>query len=147
MKMDTFSSGPPPEPRSPDMQRFRSGDHSRYRVKDEPMHYENRSRRSGSPPVYFENHYPYRSPSPNIRPFSPRGQLPMSPPPSRELSPPLRDRQSHPNDRSRRRRTPPLRRDRSRDRRRRISPRRRTPPPVRSPIKRRGMFIIIVKNY
>lgn len=137
MKMDNFSSGPP-EPRSPNMQRFRPGDHNRHRVKDEPMHYESHSRRSGSP-VYFDNHYPYRSPSPNIRPFSPRGQLAMSPPSSRELStPPLRDRQSHPNDRPRRRRTPPPRRDRSRDRRRRISPRRRTPPPIRSPIKRRG---------
>lgn len=145
--MENFSSGPPPEPRSPDMQRFRSGDHNRLRVKDESMHYENRSRRSGSP-VYFENHYPYRSPSPNIRPFSPHEQLPMSPPPSRDLSsPPLRDRQSHSNDRPRRRRISPLsRRDRSRDRRRRISPRRRTPPPIRSPIKRRGEFMIIVKS-
>lgn len=137
IKMDNFSSGPPPEPRSPDMQRFRQSDHNRHRVKEDSMHYEGRSRRSGSP-IYFENHYQYRSPSPNIRPFSPLVQLPMSPPLSRELSPPpLRDRPQHLNDRPRRRRTPP-RRDRSRDRRRRLSPRRRTPPLVRSPIKRRG---------
>lgn len=137
MKMENFSSGPPPEPRSPDMQRFRSGDHSRQRGKEEMMHYDDHNRRSGSP-VYFDNHYPYRSPSPNNRPFSPnRAHLPMSPPPSRELSPPpLRDR-------SRRRRTPPLRRDRSRDRRRRLSPRRRTPPSARSPVRRRGWYIFI----
>lgn len=137
-KMDNFSSGPPPEPHSPpDIQRFRSGDlNSRHRTKDESIHYENRSRRSGSP-VYFENHYPYRSPSPDIRPFSPnQAQLSMS----RELSPPPpRDRPSHPIDRPRRRRmTPPPRRERSKERRRRLSPRRRTPPLTRSPVKRRG---------
>lgn len=134
--MDNFSSGPPPEPRSPPDIRFRSDHNSRHRSKDELIHYDNRSRRSGSP-VYFENHYPYRSPSPNLRPFSPNHtQIPMS----RDLSPPIpRDRPSHSNDRPRRRRlSPPLRRDRSRDRRRRLSPRRRTPPPTRSPIKRRG---------
>jgi len=137
--MENFSSGLPPEPRSPDMQRFRPSDHSRHRMKDVPVHYEERSRRSGSPPEYFENHYTYRSPSPTIRPYSPNHQqMPMSPPPNRDLSsPPLRDRPSHSSDRSRRRRTP-TRHDRSRDRRRRISPRRRTPPSGRSPIKRRN---------
>ncbi|XP_060873479.1 serine/arginine repetitive matrix protein 1-like isoform X4 [Metopolophium dirhodum] len=140
LKMDNFSSGPPPEPRSPEMQRFRPGDHNRHRVKDDPIHYEERPRHSGSP-VYFENHYQYnRSMSPNNRQFSPNHeqQLPITPPSLRELSSPLRDRPPHPNERPRRRRTPPPRRDRSRERRRRISPRRRTPPPpVRSPIKRR----------
>lgn len=135
-KLEDFSSDPPPEPRSPDMQRFRP-DHTRlHRVKEEPIHFEERQRHSGSP-AYFDNHYTsFRSPSPNIRLYSPK-RNPMSPP-SRELSPPLRDRPTHSNDRSRRRRSPPPRRDRSRDRRRRISPRRRTPPPSRSPIKRRG---------
>lgn len=139
MKMDNFSSGPPPEPRSPEIQRFRPGDHNRHRSKDDSIHYEDRPRHSRSP-VYFENHYQYnRNMSPNNRPFSPNHeQLSITPPSLRELSSPLRDRPPHPNDRSRRRRTPPLRRDRSRERRRRLSPRRRTPPPVRSPIKRRG---------
>ncbi|XP_060848905.1 serine/arginine repetitive matrix protein 1-like isoform X3 [Rhopalosiphum padi] len=138
LKMENFSSGPPPEPRSPEM-RFRPGDHNRHRSKDDPIHYEERPRHSGSP-IYFENHYQYnRSMSPNNRPFSPNHeqQLPITPPSLRELSSPLRDRPPHPNERPRRRRTPPPRRDRSRERRRRISPRRRTPPPVRSPIKRR----------
>lgn len=146
--MDNFNSGHPPEPRSPEMQRFRSGDHhNRHRMKEELNHYDDRTKRSRSP-IYFGNQYPYRSLSPNNRLFSPsRAQLPMSmsPPTSRELSPPLRDRPPHPNerpphsnDRPRRRRTPP-RRDRSRERRRRLSPRRRTPPPPnRSPVKRRG---------
>lgn len=141
-KIESFSSGPPPEPRSPEIQRFRSGDPNRHRMKEDQSHYEDRPPRRSRSPVYFGNHYPYRrSMSPNIRPFSPpnRGQMPMSPPPSRELSSPsLRDRLSHPSDRPRRRRSPPSRRDRSRERRRRLSPRRRTPPPVRSPIKRRG---------
>ncbi|CAH1736921.1 unnamed protein product [Aphis gossypii] len=138
MKMDNFSSGPPPEPRSPEIQRFRPGDHNRHRSKDDPIHYEDRPRHSRSP-VYFENHYQYnRNMSPNNRSFSPNHeQLPITPPSLRELSSPLRDRPPHPNDRPRRRRTPPPRRDRSRERRRRLSPRRRTPPPVRSPIKRR----------
>jgi len=139
LKMDNFSSGPPPEPRSPEMQRFRPGDHNRHRSKDDSIHYEERPRRSRSP-IYFDNHYQYnRSISPNNRPFSPNHeqQLPTTPP-LRELSSPLRDRPPYPNERSRRRRTPPPRRDRSRERRRRISPRRRTPPPVRSPLKRRG---------
>ncbi|XP_025415311.1 pollen-specific leucine-rich repeat extensin-like protein 1 isoform X2 [Sipha flava] len=140
-KIESFSSGPP-EPRSPETQRFRSGDHNRHRMKEEQSHYEDRPSRRSRSPVYFGNNYPYRrSMSPNIRPFSPpnHGHLPMSPPQSRELSsPPLRDRLPHPGDRSRRRRSPPPRRDRSRDRRRRLSPRRRTPPPpVRIPIKRR----------
>lgn len=140
-KIESYSSGPPPEPRSPETQRFRSGDHNRHRMKED---YEERLSRRSRSPVYFGKHYPYRrSMSPNIRPFSPpnHGHLPISPPPSRELSsPPLRDRLSHPSDRSRRRRSPPPRRDRSRDRRRRLSPRRRTPPPARSPIKRKGQY-------
>lgn len=135
------SSSIPPEPRSPpDAQRFRSNDHIKHRGKDDQIHYENRPRRSRSP-GYFENHYRYRSPSPNVRPFSPKhAQLsrPMSPPSSRELSPHSRDRPSY-----RRRRTSPPRRERSRDRsrerrRRGPSPRRRTSPPSRSPLKRRG---------
>lgn len=142
-KIESFSSGPP-EPRSPDTQRFRSVDYNRHRMKEEHSHYEDRPSRRSRSPVYFGNNYPYRrSMSPNIRPFSPpnHGQLPMSPPHSREFSSPLRDRPPYPGDRSRRRRSPPPRRDRSRDRRRRLSPRRRTPPPpVRIPIKRRGQF-------
>ncbi|KAL5236230.1 hypothetical protein ACI65C_003640 [Semiaphis heraclei] len=137
IKMGNFSSGPPPEPRSPE--RFRPGGHNRHRSKDDSIHYNERSRRSRSP-VYFDNHYRYnRSMSPNNRPFSPNNeqQLPITPPSLRELSSPLRDRPPYPNERSRRRRTPPTRRDRSRERRRRISPRRRTPPPVRSPLKRK----------
>lgn len=133
--MENFTSAP--EPRSPDMQRFRSSDHSRHRMKELPIHYEERARRSGSP-EYFENHYAFRSPSPPLRPYSPNHeQMPMSPPPNRDhSSPPIRDRPSHSSDRSRRRRSPP-RRERSRDRRRRTSPRRRTPP-SRSPTKRRN---------
>lgn len=124
------------------MQRFRPVDHNRLQMKEDSNHYDDRQRHSGSPPVYFENHYlPFRSPSPRGRPYS-HNNVPMSPPHSRELSPPLRDRLSHPNDRSRRRRSPLPRRDRSRERRRR-SPRRRTPPPSRSPIKRRGQFILL----
>ncbi|VVC30025.1 Hypothetical protein CINCED_3A010267 [Cinara cedri] len=135
-KMNNFSSGPP-EPRSPDMHRFRSGDHSRHRMKDDSIRFESRTRRSRSPPGYFRNNYSFKSPSPNNRSFSPsHGQLPVSPPSSRDLSPPLRDRPTYPNDRLRRRRSSPPRRDRSRDRRRHVSPRKRTSP-GRSPIKRK----------
>lgn len=145
--MENFSSGLPPEPRSPDMQRFRSSDHNRHRTKETSNNYEDRPRRSRSP-LYFDNRYGYRSPSPNIRPFSPdRAQMPMSPPPSHDLSP-LRDRSLHSSDRPRRRRSPP-RRDRSRERRRRSPPKRRTPPPVprsRSPAKprRTGAYSFIL---
>lgn len=147
--MENFNLSHPPEPRSPEMHRYRSTDHhNRHRMKDELSHYDDRTKRSRSP-VYYGNHYQYRSVSPNNRPFSPsRAHLPMSmsPPTSRELSPSSRDRpphsserSSHSNERSRRRRSP-HRRDRSRERRRRVSPRRRTPPPSnRSPVKRRGL--------
>lgn len=131
-KMENFSSGPP-ESRSPGTQRFRPIDPGRHRMKEMPVHYEDRSKRSRSP--YFENHYAYRSPSPNLRPYSPNRQqiMTMPSPPSRDLSSPtLRDRPPFANDRRRRRLSP--RRDRSRERRRRISPKKRTPPPpVRSP--------------
>lgn len=134
-KMENFSSGPPPEPRSPGTQRFRPIDPGRHRMKEMPVHYEDHSKRSRSP--YFENHYAYRSPSPNLRPYSPNRQqiMTMPSPPSRDLSSPtLRDRPPFANDRRRRRSSP--RRDRSRERRRRISPKKRTPPaPVRSPVR------------
>lgn len=147
-KMDNYSSGLP-EPSSPDMQRYRSSDHNRHRVKDEQIRFESRSRRSGSrgSPGYFRSMYSYRSPSPNRRSYSPnQGQLPLSPPSTRDLSP-LRDRSSHSNDRSRRRRSSPPRRDRSRDRRRRVSPRKRSPPTARSPIKRRGLLPLSHYNF
>ncbi|KAL5238567.1 hypothetical protein ACI65C_005977 [Semiaphis heraclei] len=134
IQMDNISSGPPPEPRSPE-----PGDHNRHRSKDDLIHYDVRSRRSISP-VYFDNHYRYnRSMSPDNRPFSPNHeqQLLTTTPSVREFYSPLRDRPPYPNERSRRRRTPPTRRDRSRERRRHISPRRRTPPPVRSYFKRK----------
>lgn len=137
-KMENFSSGPP-EPRSPGTQRFRPIDSGRHRMKEMPVHYEDRSKRSSSP--YFENHYAYRSPSPNLRPYSPNRQQIMTipSPPTRDLSSPtLRDHPPFANDRRRRRLSP--RRDRSRERRRRISPKKRTPPPpVRSPpVKRKN---------
>ncbi|VVC42561.1 Hypothetical protein CINCED_3A002685 [Cinara cedri] len=139
-KINNFSSSPP-ESRSPDMHRFRSGDHSRHQIMDEPIRFDNRSRCSGSPPGYFRNNYSFKSSSPDNRSFSPNhGQSPMSPPSLWDS--PLRDRPPYSNNRLKRRRSSP-RRDHSRDRRRRryhFSPRetrRRISPPERSPMKHR----------
>ncbi|XP_050440486.1 serine/arginine repetitive matrix protein 1-like [Adelges cooleyi] len=140
-KFDDFASGPPPEPRSPSNSHFRSSDHPRRRSKDKLVRYDNRQRHGdNSSPPYLENRYPpFRSPSPNNRPFSPPNErpsrrVPFSPPPPRELSPPLNDQT--PDERARRRRSPVSKRDRSRERRRRSSPKRKTPPTARSPRRR-----------
>lgn len=135
-KMDKFSSGPPPEHRSLDMQPFTPGDHNRQRGKD-IIQYEEHPRRSRSP-MYVENPQQNNkniSPYHSYRTFSPNHNqsTTTTPSSSRDISPSFGHRSKHLNERPQSRRSPQLRRDRSREKHRRISPRKNTSPlPVES---------------